>query len=658
MANSALVSMAILKVNWDDRQRDFLDNFVPFVLECLRTSPDDVVSVPELQQQIQERFKFRLPLNTLKSLLKRARHKNYLLIKNDVYHKNHKSLAQVNFNEVEQQVIRRHEALIASLCEYCANVLHINWTSSIAETAILAYFEDNQVALMNGIINDASQPPDQLDALVALDQRKYIIGAFLLHLKESGSEVFDYVLMIVKGTMLAHAVSLIPDVGQVQRRFNKTEIYLDTSLLIHALGYEGHALQEPAKELLQMLRDKGAQLCCLQHTVDEIEGILSAAANRSQDERRRRAGGLPNEFLLAPDRMGTDFWLLADQLPTHLKQIGVDIRELPEMGSRVKDVIHQPLSERLTKDKRYSNPRALQRDVESICAIYQLRSGNQYIYLEDCRAIFVTRNSYLSDVVRELLPVSTDPPAVPLCITDIVMTNLVWLKSPGTESDIPTKRLIAESYAATQPDDALWTRYIQEAQRLERDGLITPDQLSLLRYAIEAKSELMRQTLGEEKAFTQGTVQEVLRHVQEQLTEEYRNQLLERELNLQQAEERIASVQREKDEMRRQQEEQERRRDIRLSEISSRIAQVIALFATGIVIFLLFAISFIVSPLSSTPTESTPSLIRILFAIAALLTIVFGVLNFVLGTTVKVFIDRFEKWVAARIKQLLKTIVT
>ena len=41
---NGLTSLAILKVNWEERREDYLDNFIPFVREALRGLETEEVS--------------------------------------------------------------------------------------------------------------------------------------------------------------------------------------------------------------------------------------------------------------------------------------------------------------------------------------------------------------------------------------------------------------------------------------------------------------------------------------------------------------------------------------------------------------------------------------------------------------------------------------
>ena len=91
------------------------------------------------------------------------------------------------------------------------------------------------------------------------------------------------------------------------------------------------------------------------------------------------------------------------------------------------------------------------------------------------------------------------------------MTTLCWLKAPLQAPDLPRKQILADCYAAMQPGDELWSRYLNEVDRLKEAGDVTQEDYDTLRYSIDARRALMNQTLGSSESFTLGTVAEVLK---------------------------------------------------------------------------------------------------------------------------------------------------
>lgn len=86
MANSTLVSLAILKVNFD-LGKTYLDNFVPIVAECIRISEDDIVSLPVLQENLRSNFGLKIPQKVIEAILKRVKKGGFVYLEDRVYKK-------------------------------------------------------------------------------------------------------------------------------------------------------------------------------------------------------------------------------------------------------------------------------------------------------------------------------------------------------------------------------------------------------------------------------------------------------------------------------------------------------------------------------------------------------------------------------------------
>ena len=71
MPQSVIPSLAILKVNWDEG-RDYIENFVPFVAECIRMAPQPEISVGDLQAAVRDTFGINIPQGALQIILGRA----------------------------------------------------------------------------------------------------------------------------------------------------------------------------------------------------------------------------------------------------------------------------------------------------------------------------------------------------------------------------------------------------------------------------------------------------------------------------------------------------------------------------------------------------------------------------------------------------------
>ena len=150
MTNSSIVSYAIIQVNWEQpNRRDYLDNFVLIVAEAIRQLPHDPITLADVQSQIQNAFGFNLPQNTIKSLLNRVKRRGYIEVSGGTYKRNDLALANLNFREIQQQVLQAHEALIEGLAGFALGSYGITWLPEQAEVALDLYLRENQVTVIS-----------------------------------------------------------------------------------------------------------------------------------------------------------------------------------------------------------------------------------------------------------------------------------------------------------------------------------------------------------------------------------------------------------------------------------------------------------------------------------------------------------------------------
>ncbi len=118
---------------------------------------------------------------------------------------------------------------------------------------------------------------------------------------------------------------------------------------------------------------------------------------------------------------------------------------------------------------------------------------------------------------------------------------MLWLKLPVQAQDLPRKRLIAASYAASQPDNKLWKKFLQQLAKDRASATVTDEDYYLLRHSLQARTALMEVTLGDDEAFTAGTVQEILEVSKESIRRGLRDEL-ERETSARAVAERDAQT--------------------------------------------------------------------------------------------------------------------
>lgn len=646
MAEQAITSLAILKVNWDSG-RDYIGNFVPFVAECLRQAAQPELTSQDIQAALVEKFGLTIPQAALHTILKRASRYGFVQKERGIYRRDEDALSKLEFTKVRSDVLRQHEALIGKLVLFCNDNYSLSWSDEEAETALLSYIKKSSTPLLAAAVKGQPIAPPQK----SVKHADFVISAFILSLQARDPEGFRYLETIVKGSVLAN-VLLFPDLGRAKAKFEKIEVYFDTPFLLRALGLAGPQRQAPCRELLDLLYQENADLRCFKHTFHEIWRILDAAAYALRTPLRRRAGYYETmEYFLQSGYSPSDVELVLARLDQSLRNIRIQIRERPPHEER-HTVDERGLESMLREQVRYHSQEALLHDLDSLTAIYRLRRGQLCQRMESCRAIFVTTNVNLVKAGTRYFTQEYDRggPLVPLAMLGDLFGTLVWLKRPMAAPELPLKIVIAECYAALNPSDSLWKRYLSQIDRLETQGDVTEEDYYLLRFSSEARMALMNMTLGDPDWFSDTTVEDILAKTKAALTAEATQRLQAEQERRKEAESRMEEV-----------EAKSRERELAHRQLIERVSAKIGLWCSRAVFWvgtmLLLALSGLII-LPAALASFTPDVRNTITAILLLLMGLFTFLNWWRGTTLRSITRTVEVRVANFTQNKLTDIFT
>jgi len=514
-----IVSLALLKAQWELNQHDYLDTFAPFVVECLRLSEYMAVSLPQLKRDMEKRFGLTIPQNALKLILNRLKSQGYIKAENKAYVPVYSRLEKSTFAFVHQKILTSHERVIKSLIEFCESEYQVKLNQSDAESALHTFLQADCFLATGRLIVNAEAPRER-----AGQGREFMVAAFIQQVEATRSADFEHVETIVKGSMLASALYL-PDPSRIDHKFKGTELFFDTSFLIYALGHAGPIRQDPCLELLSLLSTSGAKLSCFSHTFDEVWAALNACVIRLEKGDIKGGHGPSLEYFLSEGIDADDVLLRIGHLEEDLQKLHIQIRPSLQ-GDYEHQIDEVNLKAALVRELGYVNDNAADRDVKSLAAVTRIWKGRRPLFLQEAPALLVTTNSALVRVARLFFGdvISTAegeaPHGIGPCITDQTLTTLLWLKQPTKAPDLPRKRIIADCMAAMQPTAHLWAKYEAALEGLMKKGSLPPDDYYLMRYSREAKRALMDETLGDEDVFIEGTVVQVMERARKSMLEE------------------------------------------------------------------------------------------------------------------------------------------
>lgn len=498
-----LVSLAMLRQDWDQGGRSWLDNFEPFVGDCLRQVTQPGVSDVEIQERVSERFGIKLPSAALSTILGRMTRAGDCTRAHRRYCPTQQLRGREPLDRPRQRCEREHQALIARLVMFARSEFKVEWTDAQADQSLQLFVEDWSWALelMRAELSGSSTPL----RLVNERERQYVVASFVAGLRERDPDQFDWFMGVIRGAMLA--ASLYLDPGAAAQTFDDAAVYLDTPLLMDLLTGDEET-SAAARELIELADGMGLRFACFQHTASELRGVLEATA-----QGRRRAkevgGPRPGVRVLRRGLSASDLEAIAADLPHRLGEYGIAIERKPHwLGQPTTN--ETALERHLEKYVSGQQDHTRRCDVESLVGVHRLRKGAQPPRFEAAKAFFVTTNHALVKASGIHFGTRGDPHGVPIAMTEQAFGTLLWLKRPTARPDLPWKRVLADCRAALNPSDALWQSYLDEVDRLQERGKIDEHTYYVARYASESRRALMDTTRGNQRRLTDQTVAEIL----------------------------------------------------------------------------------------------------------------------------------------------------
>lgn len=478
------------------------------------------MSAAEIAAIVYERFAISLPEGVIQTALRRAARQGFGKRRQAVFEIDKAAVEKVNLDTDRANALRQVNALAERLKRFASDRHGWTFTSNDdAENAPRAFVELQSVPMLRMMVTGAAA-----QQRLPLGDAAYVVSDYVLDLYEQDPEGFAYLETLVKGSMLS-SVLYLPSAGEIGRRFDRqTTLYLDTPVILAALGYEGNARAVAARELVELAYREGATLGCFEHTLAETRGVLSAVASGMSRRgwRPERAGGVESHFL-SLGYNPSDIELLVERLDADIAARRIAI--LPKPSHRSELTIDEAALEGLLQEKvGYAHRDTLLNDLDSLTAIYRLRGGDDQLYLESCRAIFITTNPGVVLAARSYFPVR-EQHSWPAALLDHDVATLLWLKRPMQAPDLPRKQIIADCYAALEPGVAVWTRYLAEIDRLQEREDVAEDHFFVLRYSFEAKKALMDLTNGKPEGVTTQIVHEVMERVRTEMSAPAREEL-------------------------------------------------------------------------------------------------------------------------------------
>ena len=620
----------MLKVSVDFENHDYLDYLRPFVLEVLRDLIPGPVSETQVCDGIRDAFGLYIPSRVVLIVLKRIVRSGLLKREEKEFH----FIADIPNTGMAtaRATAQRHiESVIRGFMAFSRTTPLPIAEEEVAIRSLVGFLNKFSIDCLRTYLRGTTLPKVKSE-----DRELLVVSKFVEALARENPERFESFIVLVKGHMLANAL-LCPDLAALPKSFARLDLYLDTPVVIRALGLEGDSRRQAAQELLELVRGLNGTFCIFLHTRDEIEKVIKGAADHLDQPAGR--GAIVTE-MRRQQKTRSDLYILAAHLDDQLTALNIAVRRTPRYA-RAFQIDELAFEEALGDEVAYFNPRAKEYDINSVRSIYELRKGMSPRTLEKARAVLVTSNSGFARAAFRYGREIEESRVVSTVVTDFSVANIAWLKAPLGAPDLPAKEVLAYCFAAMQPSPQLWQKFVDEAEKLEASGDISAEDHQLLRFNLRARDEMMNLTLGDAAVLSPEVVRDVLGRVESSIRADDIQRLADEKVRHEKTHNQLVTVESEFEMVQK-----------RLFWFSRRAATVVALLVSGLLVAA--AILGSLAGLSAL-VRKTPTWIRIASpaGLLVVIAVLLGVSNSIFGLSVRDVHECIRDWLQSRIYRLV-----
>lgn len=471
-----IYSYALIK-SFYDKGEDYIDSFWPFAVKIF-PSEKTFLSLDTIQTKIKKDFEIKIPLHTLKTILKKAKKKDYLDQKKERFILKDTGLKYQNKLETDKEVERRITSLFIDIKEYL-NQHGIIKSKSQIESNFLFFVRKNISSIVECFNPSlASRRPRITKATIFERQLIEYIDLADKQKPEHYKTLQDIILGSIISTILSTQEET--EVIEIKKRnFKNSKVILDTSFIFSLLGLSRRQFHEPAKELFDLLKKHKFKIKIYSFTIDEICRVIN---------------GYAREGYRYPVNIRID-----DSLYSSLKRKGWKKSDAKEFIMNIEDTLsssgihielvkdidlenYNPKDNKLrNKIRRYKPDQGLffqNHDLAALERTKQLRR-EPVRKIEDARVFFLASDKRLSKFNLYEMGHRENGTMCEV-ILDSLITTILWLKDPSAK--VSLKSLIGIHSRDLFVKRRIWEQFYETIKKLKQEKKVKEEAISMLFY--------------------------------------------------------------------------------------------------------------------------------------------------------------------------------
>lgn len=505
-SNDIFITRAMLSAYLDNERNDYLNLLIPFVLNELPKKIGAKIEIDSLTKKLNEENDLELKYKVVEKILQRLSKKgNYVLKERNIYYVKF-IYDDSSFREKKSKIKQAVDNVTTKLYEYLQQDKYLKKITLEDAAKYLSDFLDTY----NYTVYENVKSISNITLKNKIASQNYHVAQFILIESDKKSIVFDNIIEIIKGFLACKAIYYFMNEHKegMQSKLKGTVFYLDTRLLIDALGFNLKEEQDALNDLIELIRKNGGYIKTFTHYVEELQGILY---KYKIDVNCRPYLDLNNLYRM--EKNSSDIDLILASIDVRLSRAGIISEDKPSYDSNITNhtwhIDYTKLKNELNATIKYKDNDSLTHDADTIEAIAYMRRDIKNGGIENCKAIFVTKNIDIVRVAKKLYSDIFNKGQSNYAITDVDLTALLWLSSYGKNRSLPQMKLMENVYAACCPTTAVMNQFLETIKKLTDTKEITETEAILLRTKYSTFESLAELSRNDSKNVTEKLIIEV-----------------------------------------------------------------------------------------------------------------------------------------------------
>ena len=518
----ALVDKTITTYTFLDSLRESgiqqLDLYVPLVYKSILKHNASGVCRDDLKAWFAEDYGMSKVYQGVFDTLLRKMKGSCLTLKNGKYEVNISEVIRINQMHEERDITADFDNLLKRIQAYSNDNYQLVFSLEDVQNGVLDLLHSRDGDLIFAQDKVVGVLQKQKNGKTPDKKLRFIISQFVIWSKDNDTNSFVLFVKLAKGHALTSIVTM-KDTSSYTGKMKGVTIALDTPLIFNLLGLNYKTNLELERELIDVLKKQEASFVVFQGHYQEVKQSISSAIYllTTKNYDLNKASRLLRYAIknhLSPHFLRTKL----QQLDAVLEKYNISVIGAPpsELGFQEIDVkkLDSLLAIRYSDD---GNPdsldentrRIIATDVDVVSYIYRLRGNNVATNLKNCTALLITTNTALAYASKH--PGLSDiMHSIPVCLTDVFMSTMLWFNYPDVDADVNEKLLISECYKNITLSDDILQKFYKDVERINAETPLTEEQILDANTSEVVMDLLENKTYNDSNLYTDMTAAEVL----------------------------------------------------------------------------------------------------------------------------------------------------